>query len=1273
MIQTKRDRVEKSGKNLSQTDIGIELPLPLPQELPISAYAERIERAVRGSPVVIVSGDTGSGKTTQLPRIALNAGRGRRGMIGCTQPRRLAAVTMARRVAEEMNRELGGFVGCQHRFEKILSPETRVKFMTDGILLAETRRDRLFRRYDTLIIDEAHERSLNIDFLLGILKRVLPERPDLKVIISSATLDVKRFSSFFSDAPVVEVPGRLHPIELRWRPARDGDEADLPVLIADACDELAAEGDGDILVFLPGEHDIRDASETLQGRRMPRTEIIPLMASLPASEQAKAFRLSANRRIILSTNVAETSVTVPGIRYVIDSGLARLNRYSHRTQVQRLLIEPVSQASANQRMGRCGRTAPGICIRLYAEDDFRKREKFTPPEILLTSLAGVILTMMDLRLGDIGAFPFIEPPSNAIINEGYRKLDLLGAIRPAPADEGGGAWRLTHLGRRLPQLPVGPVLGAILFAAEHEKALRDSLVVVAALECDNPKRRPLDRQPDADRCHARFLSPTSDFAALLPLWRWYADETRGASQSRKRRICEENYLSYPKMREWMDLHAQLARICRELKMDVDSHAGGEDGMHRALLRGLLTNIGKRDPESGEYQGTRGVSFSIFPGSGLAKLKEQKDAARDAQPRHGHRAISRDWVMTGDLVETSRLFAREVACIRPEWIEAVAGPHCKFQYWAEHWDGRRGFVSCKERVTFLGVVIADGRSRDLSRIDPETARKIFVREGLVHGDFPAPVPEFLKANLALSAKLLAAEAKTRRQGAFFDPEPLERFYDERLPDHLCSASGLRRWLKTAPAKVLDSLAMREEDLPAAPELDRDFTDHITIQGSRFRLSYYCEHGAEDDGLTCEVPVVLLPVAAQWPADWLVPGMLDEKLRWMISVLPSRLRRLLKPVDETIALCRSRMKPGQGRLTEAFAEALYEARSVRVPPDAWLREDWPLHLLARYLVYSEEGELLDTGRDIAALLRKHGHEAGRPTSSPAGDDRWNRSGLTEWDFWDVPEEVDIGRSGWPVVHFPALVDEGLGVGLKLFAERRAALTEHRKGSDRLFALALGKAFKRYLQPPPLPREAALHLVQLEETEKRLGEQIGMAALHECFTEGQPAVRSRAEFEKRMEERYASLHAVHLRRARLVVAVLQESGALEALIRSPRLADETLEDLCEQLAWLVFPGFAGSIPGAALAHFPRYLEACRVRIARAQGNPAADLRKLEELAPHWRRYTDFAAAEHPARHDGELLGEYRWMVEEFRVSLFAQELKTARPVSAKRLRSLWDNIFT
>ncbi len=1240
-----------------------------------------ITTALRDHPVVIVCGDTGSGKTTQLPKIALAAGRGRHGLIGCTQPRRLATLAMAQRVAEEFGQEPGGFVGYQHRFDKKLSRDSVIKFMTDGILLAETRRDRLFRAYDTLIIDEAHERSLNIDFLLGILKRVLARRRDLKLIISSATLDVQRFSDFFDGAPILSVPGRLYPIETRWRPADEEDDPDLPRQIAYACDELMAEGPGDILVFLPGERDIRDAAETLSGRLLPNTEIIPLLASLPAGEQQRAFRLSSNRRIILSTNVAETSVTLPGIRYVIDSGLVRLSRYNARTQVQRLQIEPISQASANQRQGRCGRLAPGICIRLYGEDDFRKRDPFTPPEIVRSSLAGVILTMLDLALGDIESFPFIDPPSPAMIREGYRELDMLGALESPPqnvsdAEKQKPAPVLSALGRRLARLPLDPALARILFAAHHEKALADALIVVAALECDDPRRRPIEKQTEADKLHARFLSPISDFAAVIRLWRWYHEQTAGTSQSRARRLCKDNFLSYPRLRDWIDLRAQLERLCTELQLNVTATSGGDHGLHRALLTGLLGNLGKRDPEASDYRGARGIRFAIFPGSGLAKLKEPRPTAvgRATSPAAGRRpnVLSRDWILAGELVETSRLFARTAACIDPSWIEPIAKRLCKSSYHSASWDATRGFVRVKERVTLFGLVLVEGRTRDYSRIEPLEAHAIFIREGLVGGAFPAPVPPCLTANLARIRTLLDAEEKTRQHGALFDPEIAFAFYDTRLPPGLCNAADLRRWL-SENANAADAMTMTEADLPPVRDLSQAYPDAVTLSGNRLALTYRHAQGEADDGITCTVPAALLTLAAAWRSEWLVPGLLDEKLRWMIHVLPTRYRRLLQPVDETLSMCRSRLTPGHRALAEAFSDALYAVRAVRVPTDNWNEESVPDHLRMRLVVQDEAGRELGSGRNIALLVKLFAPRCeGRGPAVQTPDSRWQKDGLTQWDFGALPAQLDVGKAGWPIIHYPALVDAGDTVSLRLFAAPAEAAAAHDKGVCRLFALALGKEWKRMIQPPSLPREVVAYLKQLDMSAERLGQELSRAALRETFTEGRPPVRDAAAFQERFDAERGRLHGVHLARTRLAVAVLHAARDVERDLLAAALPPDTQEDLAEQLAWLIFPGFAESIPSAQLQHLPRYLEACRVRIQRAQGNPHGDTRKLNELKPLWHRYTSHVALAEPPRHDPALLAEYRWQIEELRVSLFAQELRTPAPVSAKRLDALWAQVL-
>jgi ATP-dependent helicase HrpA len=1245
-------------------------PLTFPPELPISAYCEEIIQTLRQNQVVIVCGDTGSGKTTQLPKIALKAGRGVRGMIGCTQPRRLATLAMARRVAEEFGEEPGGRVGYQHRFESRLSKDTVVKFMTDGILLAETRHDRLFKKYDTLIIDEAHERSLNIDFLLGILKRVLPKRPELKIIISSATLDVKRFSAFFGNAPIVTVPGRLYPIETRWRPVEDAEDADLPRQIANAVDELSSEGTGDILVFLPGERDIRDATEVLTGRRLLNTEIIPLLASLPAGEQQRAFKLSSNRRIILSTNVAETSVTLPGIRYVIDSGLARISRYNPRTQVQRLQIEPISQASANQRKGRCGRLAPGICIRLFGEDDFKKRDDYTPPEILRSSLARVILTMMDLRLGEVETFPFIEPPSDSMIRDGYRELELLDAIQPdrQHADEESTPWTLTHLGRELARMPIAPGLARILFAAHHEKNLQEALIVVAALECDDPRRRPLEKQAEADKCHARYLTPNSDFAAIIRLWRWFHDQTKGKSQTVTRRLCKDNFLSYPKMREWIDLREQLEGLCKNSELAVDASAGGDMGLHRALLTGLLATIGHRDPEANDYRGARGIRFALFPGSGLMKVKEPKPIRNEASGRTKPKSSpSRDWVMAGELVETARLYARTAACIDVAWIEPIAKRHCKYSYHSAQWDPIHGYTRVRERVTLFGLVLVEARTRDYSRINPAEARAIFIREGLVQGAFPKPYPLFLTENMTRTNALLDAEAKTRQHGNLFDPEKAFSFYDTRLPNTVCSAHDLREWLKTHPQTLL----MQDADLPPAQDLSRDFPDSITLNGSRLALTYRNAPGESDDGVSCHVPASMLPMVVAWQSDWLVPGLLEEKIRWMIQVLPSKVRRLLQPYDETLGLCKTRLTPGRGPLANALADAIYAVRALRVPIEGWREEDCPTHLRMRFIALDEKGVELGCGHDCQTLARLFAPEASSPTQVKRPESQWHRDHITTWDMGDLPSQVDVGKAGWPILHYPALEDKGESVSLRLFSEASEAAAVHEKGVCRLFALALGKECKRYFALPSLPRQVILYLSQLETSAAQLGQEIGIATLRETFTADKPAIRDEASFKARFASDLPRLHAVYKERTRLVVTILETASELTTLTTGHDVQASTAESILDQLAWLVFPGFAEATPHLNLQEIPRYLEACRIRLQRAKTNPAGDQRKELELAPVWKRYTDVCGQENSPRLNKPLLSRYRWLVEELRVSLFAQELKTPYPVSAKRLSLLWDEL--
>ena len=1251
-------------------------PIPeirYPPDLPITTHREAIAAALRSHQVVIICGDTGSGKTTQLPKIALEIGRGRQARIGCTQPRRLAAVTVATRVAEEFGQTPGQFIGYHHRFEQRLCAATRIKFMTDGILLAETRRDHLLRAYDTLIIDEAHERSLNIDFLLGIIQGILPRRPDLQVIVSSATLDAERFADFFGGAPVLRIPGRLHPIDLRYRPPED-DEVDVPRLVADAVDELGSEASGDVLVFLPGERDIRETAEVLNGRHLPHTEIIPLLASLPAGEQQRAFRLSSNRRIVLATNVAETSVTIPGIRYVIDSGLARISRYHHRTRVQRLHIEPVSQASANQRMGRCGRVGPGVCIRLYAEEDFKKREPYTDPEILRSSLAGVILTMLDLHLGDIARFPFLEPPSPNMIKEGYRELLELSAIShpsppspPSPPSHSPPV--LTPIGTRLAHFPVEPRLGRILLAAHTEKALHDALIVVAALECDDPRRRPIDKQAEADKCHARFLTPQSDFAALLQLWRWYDDQTRQASQSVARRLCRDNFLSFPRMKEWRDLRDQLERLCRDLQLDTKSNAGGDMGLHRALLSGLLGAIGKRDPDSSEYRGPQGLHFALFPGSGLAKKRHRE---REPRPAPAERAEGHapDWVMAGEMVETSRLFARQAAYIDPSWIEPLAGHLCKYSHHSPEWDADKGFVRVRERVTLYGLVLVESRLRDYSRINPVEARQIFIRHALVAGEFPRP-PPFLIRNFERLEALRLAEQKTRRHGQLLDEEVVADFYERRLPTEICNADALRHWSRSADPLAVATLEFGPDDLPAL-DLATGFPDAITVAGHRLALTYHHAPGETEDGIVCTVPATLLENIRAWRAEWLVPGALPDKVHWMLSSLPGKTRRLLVPLDETVSMCLGRMSPGRESLATSLARALADARSVRIPPETWREEDAPDYLRVLFQVVDAHGKEMGRGRDLDALTRLFAPVAGTAGAAHAPQappNRWNRDNLTSWDFDAVPEQVDFGRAGWPIVNYPALIDCDNCAALHLFADEAAARAAHDAGVVRLIVLALGREWKTLARPGVWPRPVLQFLREAEIADASLSDEIARAAVHRAYLANQPTVRDAATFQHRLATCHAALGPAHADLSRRIGAILHEAAALQTLLsRTAGLPPSARDDMSSQLAWLVFPGFVVTVPWPWLENYPRYLEAMRVRAERAQLNPASDARKQAECAALWQRYETFASLEKKPPHDRAALQEYRWLTEELRISLFAQELRTAVPVSAKRLDALW-----
>ncbi len=1263
-----------------------------PPELPVCAYREEILAALADHPVVIVCGDTGSGKTTQLPKMCLELGKGVR--VACTQPRRLAAVTMAERVAHELKTEVGGLVGFQHRYGRKVSRDTQVKFMTDGVLLAETRGDPLLRNYDVIIVDEAHERSLNIDFLLGILKRILARRRDLKVVVSSATLDVEKFAAFFDGAPVVSVPGRLFPIELVYRPPRADDELDLPRDVAAAVAELPPSDD--VLVFLPGERDIRETAENLL-RLRGGDDIIPLLASLPAQEQQRAFRPSSRRRVILATNVAETSVTIPGIRCVVDSGLARISRYIHRTQVQRLQIEPVSAASARQRAGRCGRLGPGTCIRLYSEEDFKSREDYTAPEVLRSSLAGVILTMLDLRLGDISRFPFLDPPKPAMINEGLRELLELGAI----CHDRNGDIALTETGRKLAKIPVEPRLARMLIAASEKAVLADAIPLVAAMSCDDPKRRPVDEREKATQAHAPFRVPGSDFLGTLKLWQWWEEQSGALSQSKLRALCKKTYLSYPKMREWRDLVRQLTDLCKRLGLSfAETHASdgkserrrAEDHaarLHQALLTGLLGRIGKYDPEAREYRGAHGLRFALHPSSILTKKarKKEEELAHvvNAHRKPADKAPKQDappWIMAGELVDTARLFARNAAEIDPAWIEPAAGNVCRRSCHSPEWDPQSGYVRATEQVTLYGLVVVPARRCDFSRYDLRFAREIFIRRALVDGEFPQPPPP-VRENCAFLDALRRRAEKTRHP-EIFDADRLVAHFAEILPPDVASAPALRKWIagRHVPSPRGDLSAFKPFD-PATFVLKKadwwppesvaaaDFPESIRIGDAKISLSYrHTPDDPDEDGITCTVRKSDAAVLRLWRADWLVPGALPEKLAWMISTLPSALRRVLSPVDDIVSGLLACLKPGSEPLVDAFRHAVYEQWGFRIEADAWDKVRLPAHLRVRYRIRDDAtGRVLACSRDLDEVLAQAGVEtdaAGVRLSARTRPDARTPAQVssTSWTFGTIPERTTDAKAGWKLEHFPALHDDGDAVSLRLYADEKSAAAAHAAGVTRLYLLALDRAGCVPFRRKKLPFAAQFYLKAMDYPDEKVTEDIYAGAVREALVRNRPPVRDAAEFERRLKNDRSALAEAQFEITKILSRSFEAAARISDALEGGGMPEDTVDSVQTQLAWLLYRGFPRTVPLARLRNYARYLKGAAIRVDRARMNPSGDLSKEARLAPYWILYQDAATGKSKVKFDAKGLAEFRWMLEEFRVSLFAQELRTAEPVSPKRL---------
>ncbi|MCP3791722.1 ATP-dependent RNA helicase HrpA [Pseudomonas sp. N2-11] len=1227
--------------------------------LPIAAKRDEIKKALAEHQVLVIAGETGSGKTTQLPKICLELGRGSHGLIAHTQPRRIAARSVAARVAEELGTPLGGLVGYQVRFEDQSDANTLVKLMTDGILLAETQHDRFLERYDTIIVDEAHERSLNIDFLLGYLKTLLHRRPELKLIITSATIDLERFSKHFDNAPIIEVSGRTFPVETWYRPlTSEQDEEGNPIeddltvdqAILATLDELAqhergqGKGPGDVLIFLPGEREIRDAAEILRKAQLRHTEILPLYARLSPAEQQRIFQPHAGRRVVLATNVAETSLTVPGIRYVIDTGTARISRYSYRAKVQRLPIEAVSQASANQRKGRCGRVEPGICVRLYSEEDFNSRPAFTDPEILRTNLAAVILQMLHLRLGAIDAFPFIEPPDGKAISDGFNLLQELSAVNREN--------QLTPVGRQLARLPIDPRLGRMLLEGARLGSLQEVLIVTSALSVQDPRERPPERQQAADQAHAQWKDVDSDFAALVNLWRGFEEQRQALTANPLRNWCRKQFLNYLRLREWRDAHRQLALICRELQLTVNKEPCDYPKLHKAVLSGLLSQIGHKT-EDGDYQGARQRRFWVHPSSGIGRKRPQ-------------------WVMAAELVETTKLYARVVARIEPDWIEPLAGHLIKKNHFEPHWEKKRGQVVAYEQITLYGLILVGRRPVHFGPIDPATSRELFIREALVGGEIQSRA-KCLAANKRLLETLDALEAKARRRDILADEETLYAFYEARLPAEIHQTATFDSWYRMGSQKDPNLLIMREEDVLAreASEVTAaQYPDSLQVGQLRLPLTYHFEPNHPRDGVTVRVPAPLLPSLPGERLEWLVPGLLEAKCVALIRNLPKALRKNFVPVPDFVKAALARMTFGQGALPQALGHELLRMTGARVPDDAW-DESVSLvegHLRMNIEVVDGQGKFLGEGRDLAELTARFAAASQAALAVPG--DAKSEQPVQAKAFSEVKPTAQQKIAGLSMTVYPALVEDNGTVREGRFSTQAEADFQHRRALQRLLLQQLAEPAKFLRGKLPGLTELGLLYRDMGRVDA-LVEDILLASLDSCILDGESVLPREGAALAALAERKRGSWAEHAERlARQTLEVLKLWHGLQKRFKGKIDLSQAvaLNDIKQQLGNLVYPGFVRETPAVWFKELPRYLKAIELRLEKLGSQVQKDRVWSGELANLWAQYKARADKHAQEGKRDEQLALYRWWLEEYRVSLFAQQLGTKVPISDKRLSKQW-----
>ncbi|WP_414684455.1 ATP-dependent RNA helicase HrpA [Methylotenera sp.] len=1267
-----------------------QLPKPeYPLELPVSGKRDEIATAITKHQVVIVCGETGSGKTTQLPKICLELGRGVSGFIGHTQPRRIAARSVASRIAQELKTPLGEAVGYKVRFNDKLSESSYVKLMTDGILLAETQGDKFLNAYDTIIIDEAHERSLNIDFLLGYLKQLLPKRPDLKVIVTSATIDADRFSQHFNGAPVIEVSGRTFPVEIRYRPLgaagfrarevaeaenaqfdlddetvfgiarkaktearwleEDDEEEAIEEAILDAADDLLRQGDGDILVFLPGEREIRDVADHLrkyQGRsaKLKHIEVLPLFARLSIEDQQKIFRSHSSRRIVLATNVAETSLTVPGIKYVIDAGLARVNRYSTRAKVEQLQIEKISQAAAKQRAGRCGRVSNGICVRLYSEQDFNGRPEFTEPEILRSSLAAVILRMAALRLGDVTEFPFIEAPSSRLIADGYLLLQELGAVDSRR--------QITDTGLQLAKLPLDPRVGRMILAAKREHCLKEILIIASVLSIQDPRERPMDKREAADNAHAKFAGEGSDFMSYLKLWDFF-DNALKTKKSNKDLLnqCHSNFLSFLRLKEWRELHGQLLDIVSEMEFKLNEQEANFEQIHKALLAGLLGNIGFKDGDSDSYAGARSIRFHVAPGSTLKKTRPK-------------------WVMAAELVDTSKLYARGVAKIEPDWIEPLARGLTDSHYSDPRWDRKMGMVNAWERVSLYGLTIIPKRRVHYGPINAAESREIFIREALANGEFDTKAA-FFTANERLIAEVEELEHKARRQDVLVDEHKLFAFYDAKIPADIFNAASFEKWRADAEKVSPRLLYLTRDDLMrhgADAITAVQFPEKVMLDGVETNLKYRFEPGHVLDGVTATVPLALLNQLNPVQTEWLVPGMLREKITYLIKALPKTFRRVCVPVPEFVTGFLDDVNEQFSQpMLDALASYIQRKTTLKISKEDWNLSDIPPHHLMNFSVLDDGGRELAMGRDWNALKKQLGSAAQLTFRNTSPD--IEKTGLKQWDFGDLPQTLSFERDGLKVTGYPALEDAHDSIAVKLFDTEREAALSHRKGVCRLMRFELKEQMKQLEKSLPNFNQYAMVLRNVMSADD-LREDMILAIADRAFIGEDDLPRTNAEFMVLKQRARTRLPAVTQAVARQAQAIATEYQLLvQKQSQMATTANRLKRDLEQQIGLLVYKGCFYQTPWEQLQHIPRYLKALRLRIEKHPANPDRDGKNAASVGLVWQKWQDKVNALNTAHLDvPQHLQDFRWLIEELRVSLFAQELKTPFPVSLKRLEKTW-----